>query len=577
MLLIQLYYDDNSSFFGFAGQTKTVSDVQYIGAVTSFSAPKTKWNWSSQNNITVTSPTLTIANIQMPNYSFIDDEFTSKNFFGRTVKIYVGYPELTTLSDFALIYNGKIDDLVYAKGALSVKFKTTDVPDIELTGKKFDPKGGEVGQYVISGMVDGAKGKCAPLIFGEHWCAPLTYYQNEREDTNHYYAIQDTDNTFFSYQTTANVLPTTVKNNTVKDEPRVCSYDTDYLVPIPQTSFGVLATSTWNNIYDVSSDSGLGITKLTVNTDEPDVNDDGTVQLFTPMRFDEDIIADGFVERNVTYGPSLNLWDAAQDGNNSTFFHCRFTGWGTAGSSALPYWPYFGFGTPTAPIQFGLKWNLRGVEEYSNAYGNHPLIYERPIHLPNNTGSSRESNIYMSMTGDGHSSTGMRLSMEVYKKRADDSFESQGYYWYDNPEIMYDNDNDGDSEPGQDGYHQFSVEGDVENRLMSYGGLDDNTWTFNPNGYAPVTDWGWPEDEDGEISDDPNFDPVFNARETWETGYMRALWYLGGNYGTTRYVRLYDFAIVHNGIAQIKNDLFAVTDAEVTGSVYVNSTFNCFV
>jgi hypothetical protein len=108
---IKLYYDDESDYIPFSTLTQDVDSKQSIGAIVNFIPSKSTWNWSGKNNVTITTPTLRIANIELPGYAFMD-EIYNKNFMGKKVQIYVGHlAHSSTTDDMMKLYDGTVKDI----------------------------------------------------------------------------------------------------------------------------------------------------------------------------------------------------------------------------------------------------------------------------------------------------------------------------------------------------------------------------------------------------------------------------------------------------------------------------------
>lgn len=167
-VIVQLYYNNNTAFMGFSTKSMVVDGVQYLGLISSFSTPKVSWQWASNNLVTTTTPAVELGNFEstLDAYSLID-EFYTKNVLGCKVKVYLGYPTFTTVSDFLQIYDGSVEDLEFADNLIKIVFKQNDLSNSEIAGRRLD-----FSVPTISGMTEDADGLRIPIPFGYQWNAP---------------------------------------------------------------------------------------------------------------------------------------------------------------------------------------------------------------------------------------------------------------------------------------------------------------------------------------------------------------------------------------------------------------------
>lgn len=550
VLAVQLYYDDNSSFLGFSSKTVVIDDVQYIGATTKFSAPKTKWNWNGSNNVTVTAPTLSMANIETQNYSFIDDDFYTKNFFGRTIKVYFGFESLTTLSDYALVYQGRIDDIKYKDGELTIKFKSTEINDVSINGQLIDQATGTIGSHQVNNIPDSANGKCIPMIYGEHWNAPAVYYtENTFTEYVYKHAIQDISNDFFTYSGITTLLPTKEKVNTLLEEPSVYSPSDDMLSHVNQTSFGFYP-DVYGNLFDVAEDSTNEFLGIEFDQDKPDIGTDGNVTIFTPMRFERPRYLNSRYEGDGN-GPASDItvtdWENSQDGDPDSY--CFIEWHGTDINIGNTHnWPIFGvlmgYLTP--------KWNLATDYVHSNEYGDWYTWHERAIHVPSNAGSAREATLHFKWIGhtSGHPINDDTIQLETFVWRGN---ELVGRWWYDRNPFTGEIDNDGWQ---LEDFYGDTNEGPVTMRISNYAGLNAEGAKLWPDGFGPVADTVLELNEQGEAILNPNEDPFFSSRASFDNLSLDIRFYCGEESGDYGWLRLYEQIVVHNGSLNVGNDLF---------------------
>jgi len=109
--IIQLYYDDGSSFTPIALSDTTVDSVFYQGVVTN--RPSVRTSISLENSKSKTSNiSLTIANFKYNDADFSAELFLgTRKYINRTVKVYSQLNDESTLSNCLQIYQGRLIDI----------------------------------------------------------------------------------------------------------------------------------------------------------------------------------------------------------------------------------------------------------------------------------------------------------------------------------------------------------------------------------------------------------------------------------------------------------------------------------
>jgi len=176
IIFVKMWYNTETDWYGFSSKSIDIDGQLSFGAMVDYSPSKATWNLLTDNNITITTPALRIANIQTPTYSFIDD-LVSKNFLGRKCQIFLGYEAYsTTSSDMVQVFDGTIDDIEFEieNNELSVVLAGHKVPDTEIQGRKVDYRTQLIGDEYCSSLssLDSAQSTYLPICYGRHEFAP---------------------------------------------------------------------------------------------------------------------------------------------------------------------------------------------------------------------------------------------------------------------------------------------------------------------------------------------------------------------------------------------------------------------
>jgi len=126
--------------------------------------------------VTVTTPSVRIANIELPTYRFIDEVF-NKNFLGKQVQIFIGYTKYSSTStDMVQVFDGTVEDIEFDvdNNDISLILRGQNVPKYEVQGRKIDYTSNEVGGALLPSLenVDSDDVRYIPMLFGTHEFAP---------------------------------------------------------------------------------------------------------------------------------------------------------------------------------------------------------------------------------------------------------------------------------------------------------------------------------------------------------------------------------------------------------------------
>lgn len=192
IIFVKLFYND-TEYTGFASKTIIIDDNLCFGSIVNYSPTKSTWNWLSDNTVTITTPALTISNIELPSgYRFIDDIYNN-NYFGKNCQIYIAYEKYsTTTDDMIKIFDGTIDDIEFNMNSndISIVLKSQNLPKSEIQGRLVDYKLGTIGSITssISSILGiDSEPKYLPIAFGRQLFAPTICISNGARYYNPYY------------------------------------------------------------------------------------------------------------------------------------------------------------------------------------------------------------------------------------------------------------------------------------------------------------------------------------------------------------------------------------------------------
>lgn len=352
-----MYYDDESAFTGIATRTTVIDGVQYHGLITRFSSPKSTWNWDAQNNVVVTTPTLEIGNFESAaKGTSLLDEFYSKNYLGRKVELYLGFQNATTAADIQQIYSGRIQDLNFSEGKISVLFKATAIPTNDLAGKLIDYETRKVGTISSPGVPKEVGGLRVPVIYGKVWDAPgvCVEYEADYSVADKSYLFND-DSKWSAITTNGAQLTGSTRKSTARSERMIYIPNNDYLVPVSSYDITSDGTRLWT--YSGTTYSGLLVTIDSSNQQYLD----NSINVSIPIRIGE--------APSVQTGSSCTVSGTFAnfvDGNTSTYMQVTVVG-GTTEADML-------FLANENLITYNLKYMVDGQGFYG-------FNTARPIHV----------------------------------------------------------------------------------------------------------------------------------------------------------------------------------------------------
>lgn len=305
IVLCKLWYDTEADYTAVATRTTRIDGVQYLGIITRFSSPKSTWNWDAQNNVVITTPTLELGNLEslVDNSSTLNN-FQTNNYLGRKVEIFMGYQNSTTADDLQQIYSGRIEDVVFTGGKISVLFKANDLPLNELAGALIDIEN----NTTYSGLPSDVNGLRLPVVYGRVWNAPGVCIQYELPNTNAMskkYLFAD-NSKYYGYTSIGASMPSQDRKFTARSESMVYLDNNDYLVPISSYNIQTDGGRVWEA---TSNASGLVVT---FDNDNEQISGDA-IAAAVPLRISENnTISSGILSVTGTYAD-------IQDGSTSTY------------------------------------------------------------------------------------------------------------------------------------------------------------------------------------------------------------------------------------------------------------------
>lgn len=312
-----MYYDDESAFTGVSTRTIVIDNVQYHGLITRFSSPKSTWNWDGANNVVVTTPTVELGNFESAakNTSLLD-EFYTKNYLGRKVELFIGFQGAEVADDIQQIYSGRIEDLQFSEGTISVLFKATDMPTNDIAGRLLDYETRKVGTTTVTGIPKEVGGLRVPVIYGKVWNTPgiCVEYEADYGESDKTYLFND-DTKYDAITSNKATMIGSARKSTGRTEPMIYIPNNGYLVPISSYDITTDGTSIWT--YTGVAYSGLQVTIDASNEQYLD----NSITAAIPIRIGE--------------APSVNTGSACTvsgtfanfvDGNTSTYMEVTVSG-----------------------------------------------------------------------------------------------------------------------------------------------------------------------------------------------------------------------------------------------------------
>lgn len=363
VIFARLYYGDETNYTAVSTISRRISGTGYNGWITRFSSPKTTWNWAKGNNVVTTTPTIELGNFEsnIDNYSLID-EFYTNNYLGRKIEIYMGFQNATTTSDLLQIYTGRIEDLIFADGKISITFKATNLPEDDIAGRVIDFESNLIGDATISGLNDAVDGYRVPVAYGRHWNAPgvnVQYQIGASGATAKRYCFHDHIATSSWDNSSSPALVNSYRNFTARTERMIYIHDDDYLVPVSSED---ITTNLGSNLWGYNTNNAIYSGAVVYFDDENEQIAGDSFSATIPLRLTDDtimVLGHGGITVSGTYS-------GIQDGDIDTFFNILYSGANTQNFVQL--------------VDFGDRatYNLRYVEDGA---GLSVYVAERPIHV----------------------------------------------------------------------------------------------------------------------------------------------------------------------------------------------------
>lgn len=317
IILLHLYSDDESTFLKLASTSSVFDNEQYIGSIKSVSGATQKWNILDKNNVTISTPKITLIGYQTPNGYNLSSEFASASYYGRKFEIYFTYEGLS-LADSLKIFSGITDDINFQNSDIIITGKTPEFPDVYISGRKLDSETQTIGSTSYSGTVYKIEkennGETLNVIFGQHWCAPLQPYI--LQDTQlPLYALGDSE--YSNLFTTNNGLTTQYQHNIGRTEERVMLLNEDFYVPIHKQGW----TSDSELVFQTQAQSGIleaGVNLAERGKSGGHTSSQESIFLTVPTRY-ELVDGESMSTENIA-GTSGDFEDCINQSDNSTGF-----------------------------------------------------------------------------------------------------------------------------------------------------------------------------------------------------------------------------------------------------------------
>lgn len=251
IVFVHIYYND-SDYFALSTTQTIIDGKQYLGIINNVSDITQRWNLGTEkNNVTVSTPRLTLSNYQTPDGFEIINEFIDKHIYGRKLVIYLTFEGLN-LQDSLKVFEGLVDDVNFDKNSIIITGKTNQLPEKEISGAKIDYDNQTIGdEPVPTGfkILKEFDKKHIPIVFGKHWCSPIIpYMQNNSSDWQRYFASIDhkySDNIVVQ----SNIRLDNIHYNLDKTGSSILIFNDDYFTPLYDTDY----TSSILKVYNLTS------------------------------------------------------------------------------------------------------------------------------------------------------------------------------------------------------------------------------------------------------------------------------------------------------------------------------------
>jgi hypothetical protein len=289
VLVAFLYYTD-TEYLPLATAPCVIGTKQCLGVLSSIDGSTSKWNWQDNNNVTISTPTISISAYSSPEGFDIMNFFNTYNLSGRRIVIRMGY-EFQEKEDMLLILEGTVDEVDFIDSQIQLTLRSKEFSDKIINGRRLNyatsPSdiGGTVTAYTqIPSEQDG---KYLPVPFGNQWNAPAVLYNISPQDgRRHYCFLDDTygSGTTTSGQTALNLTysgNTYYKYNLNKNTPVVYVYDSKFYVPYYNKNFA----GGWTYTGMLSNYGAIPEILIANYSTENTYNGDDMFLVETPLRF----------------------------------------------------------------------------------------------------------------------------------------------------------------------------------------------------------------------------------------------------------------------------------------------------
>lgn len=192
-LAVHLYYD-STHYIAMSITPLVIGVIQHIACVKDVGSIAEQWKIGTDNQATLAAPQIELIEYTSPDGTSLAATFHTNSIYGgQRIIIYRGYDGLA-LSDYAKIFDGKIDEPKYTGDGITLSCLSTETPETEIQGGKIDAYGGKIdGRDVAALGVELNKdvdGMYIPVPFGYHWNAPGLPYEI-KADLQKQYAFND--------------------------------------------------------------------------------------------------------------------------------------------------------------------------------------------------------------------------------------------------------------------------------------------------------------------------------------------------------------------------------------------------
>jgi len=396
ILYVRLYYSA-TEYTSFSSKSIDIDNNLSFGAIVNYSPSRSTWNWDGNNNVTITTPTLSIANIEIPDgYRFIDDVYDN-NYLGKKCQIYIGFEAYSsTVSDMVKIFDGTIDDIEFNVDAndINIVLRGQNLPKVEIQGRLVNYEKQLLGNVFTPSLssID-SQNVYLPIAFGRQLFAPTVAIRSsmEPEDISGgywRYVASDYYTVSANSAITATVAATQYTNKWFfkggnEERNLITIEDEDFYVPVMERGYNYNYDPFGESLCWIQSLSGIQMITFT-NSSTASL----TSSLLTQERFNN-VIPYRLIYSTSALYKSLANWSytgniaSIFDGNNTTYFLMNMSPTATNGY-----------------VEFRITTRNSFYENYrSNTYDNGLVLFKnRMIHTNSNRSDAIEATVYKDET-----------------------------------------------------------------------------------------------------------------------------------------------------------------------------------